>query len=90
MSEEQTVTDELEGDIALVGRTRPDKRICFNSTVMKQLREAIDRAGEEAKCGDHLGHGDTFCAGPTCAGRPRTAKRALGAAAVSVESQHLF
>ena len=48
MSEEQTVTYELEGDIALVGLNRPDKRNCFNPTVMKQLREAIDRAGEEA------------------------------------------
>ncbi len=29
----------------------------------KQLREAIDRAGEEAKCGIIFGHGDNFCAG---------------------------
>ena len=58
MSEEQTVTYELEGDIALVGLNRPDKRNCFNPTVMKQLREAIDRAGEEAKCGIIFGHGD--------------------------------
>ena len=63
MSEEQTVTYELEGDIALVGLNRPDKRNCFNPTVMKQLREAIDRAGEEAKCGIIFGHGDNFCAG---------------------------
>ena len=38
MSEEQTVTYELEGEIALVGLNRPDKRNCFNPTVMKQLR----------------------------------------------------
>ena len=63
MSEEQTVTYELEGEIALVGLNRPDKRNCFNPTVMKQLREAIDRAGEEAKCGIIFGHGDNFCAG---------------------------
>ena len=42
MSEEQTVTYELEGEIALVGLNRPDKRNCFNPTVMRQLREAID------------------------------------------------
>ena len=30
---------------------------------MKQLREAIERAGEEAKCGIIFGHGDNFCAG---------------------------
>ena len=63
MSEEQTVTYELEGEIALVGLNRPDKRNCFNPTVMKQLREAIERAGEEAKCGIIWGHGDNFCAG---------------------------
>src|ERR671937_673879 len=69
MSEEQTVTYELEGEIALVGLNRPDKRNCFNPTVMKQLREAIERAGEEAKCGIIFGHGDNFCAGPPKAGR---------------------
>ena len=39
MSEEQTVTYELDGEIALVGLNRPDKRNCFNPTVMTQLRE---------------------------------------------------
>ena len=63
MSEEQTVTYELDGEIALVGLNRPDKRNCFNPLVMKQLREAIERAGEEAKCGIIFGHGDNFCAG---------------------------
>src|SRR5262245_43901043 len=64
MSEEQTVTYELEGEIALVGLNRPDKRNCFNPTVMRQLREAIDRAGEEAKCGIIFGHS---APGWTCA-----------------------
>jgi len=63
MSEEQTVTYELDGEIALVGLNRPDKRNCFNPTVMQQLRVAIERAGEEAKCGIIFGHGDNFCAG---------------------------
>jgi enoyl-CoA hydratase/carnithine racemase len=63
MSEEQTVTYELEGEVALVGLNRPDKRNCFNPTVMKQLRGAIERAGEEAKCGIIFGHGENFCAG---------------------------
>ncbi len=57
------VTYELEGEIALVGLNRPDKRNCFNPDVMKALREAIERAGEEAKCGIIFGHGDNFCAG---------------------------
>jgi (methylthio)acryloyl-CoA hydratase len=63
MSEQQPVTYELDGEIALVGLNRPDKRNCFNPTVMKKLREAIERAGEEAKCGIIFGHGDNFCAG---------------------------
>src|SRR5262249_19133485 len=63
MSEEQTVTYELEGEIALVGLKRPDKRNCFNPTVKRPLRETNDRAGEEAKCGTILGNGDIFCAG---------------------------
>lgn len=63
MSEQQTVTYELDGEIALVGLNRPDKRNCFNPTVMKQLRKAIERAGEEAKCGIIFGYGDNFCAG---------------------------
>src|SRR5476651_1418754 len=54
MSEENVVTYELEGEIALVG---------FNPDVMKGLRVAIERAGEEAKCGIIFGHGDNFCAG---------------------------
>ena len=63
MSEQRTVTYDLDGEIALVGLNRPDKRNCFNPTIMKQLRNAIERAGEEAKCGIIFGHGDNFCAG---------------------------
>ena len=63
MSEENVVTYQLEGEIALVGLNRPDKRNCFNPDVMKGLRVAIERAGEEAKCGIIFGHGDNFCAG---------------------------
>ena len=63
MSEENIVTYELDGEIALVGLNRPDKRNCFNPDVMKALRVAIERAGEEAKCGIIFGHGDNFCAG---------------------------
>ena len=38
MSEEQVVTYELEGEIALVGLNRPDKRNCFITVGLKQLR----------------------------------------------------
>ena len=63
MSEQQVVTYDLEGEIALVGLNRPDKRNCFNPDVLKALLEAVMRAGEEAKCGIIFGHGDNFCAG---------------------------
>ena len=63
MSEQEMVTYELDGEIALVGLNRPDKRNCFNPTMMQRLREAIERAGEEAKCGIIFGHGDNFSAG---------------------------
>jgi (methylthio)acryloyl-CoA hydratase len=63
MSEEQLVTYELEGEVALVGINRPDKRNCLNPTVMEQLRVAIERAGREAKCGIIFGHGDHFSSG---------------------------
>ena len=63
MSEEKMVTYELDGEIALVGLNRPDKKNCFNPEVSAQLREAILRAGEEAKCGVLYGHGENFCAG---------------------------
>ena len=63
MSEEKMVTYELDGEIALVGLNRPDKKNCFNPEVSAQLRTAILRAGEEAKCGIIFGHGDNFCAG---------------------------
>ena len=43
MSEENMVTYELDGEIALVGLNRPDKKNCFNPTVSAQLREAILR-----------------------------------------------
>src|SRR3974390_1648877 len=64
MSEDETVTYELDGEIALVGLNRPDKRNCFNPTVMQQLRAAVERAGEEAKCGSHFGPGENFLPRP--------------------------
>lgn len=63
MSEENVVTYQLEGDIALIGLNRPDKRNAFDPALQKQLLEAVLRAGEEAKCGILFGHGGNFCAG---------------------------
>ncbi len=63
MSEEKVVTYELQGEIALVGLNRPDKRNALSPELMVQLHEAVVRAGAEAKCGVIFGHGDNFCAG---------------------------
>ena len=60
---EQLVTYELQGDVALIGLDRADKRNAINRTVMTQLREAAFRATEEAKAGVIHGHGDNFSAG---------------------------
>ena len=42
------ITYELEGDIAIIGLNRPDKRNAMNDTVIGLLRHAVIRAGEEA------------------------------------------
>jgi enoyl-CoA hydratase/carnithine racemase len=60
---EQLVTYELQGDVALIGLDRADKRNAINKVVIAQLREAAFRATEEAKAGVIFGHGDNFSAG---------------------------
>ena len=55
MSEEQVVTYELEGEIALVGLNRPDKRNCFNPEVQKGLRDAIAGTLLKAPAGEQPG-----------------------------------
>jgi (methylthio)acryloyl-CoA hydratase len=63
MSEEKVVTYELESEIALIGLNRPDKRNALSPDLMKELRDAAVRAGDEARCGIGFGHGGNFCAG---------------------------
>ena len=63
MREGQVVTYELEGETALIGLNRPDKRNSMSPELQAQLLEAVGRAGEEAKCGVLYGHGENFCAG---------------------------
>ncbi|MEZ5709285.1 MAG: crotonase/enoyl-CoA hydratase family protein [Blastomonas sp.] len=60
---EQYVTYELDGEIALVGIDRADKRNAISTPVMTQLRLAFVRAAEEARAGVLFGHGDNFSAG---------------------------
>ncbi len=57
------VTYELEGDIALIGLNRPAKRNAINDETNRQLRAALTKANDEAKCGVIFGHGGNFSAG---------------------------
>jgi enoyl-CoA hydratase/carnithine racemase len=53
----------LEGDIALVGLKRPDKRNALSDRFIEAIAEAVARAEDEAKAAVIFGHGDHFCAG---------------------------
>ena len=61
------VTFELRGEgeqaVALIGLNRADKRNAINDAVIDALREAVQRAHDEAAVGLLFGHGSNFCAG---------------------------
>ena len=57
------VTYELEGNIALIGINRADKRNAISAGVVVELRRAVIRAGEEASVAVLFGHGTNFSAG---------------------------
>lgn len=57
------ITYELDGQIALIGLNRPDKRNAINDGVIDALRSAVLRAHEEADVAVLFGHGPNFCAG---------------------------
>ncbi len=57
------VSYELDGNIALIGLNRPDKRNAINDALAGELRDAVLRAGEEADAGVLFGHGSNFSAG---------------------------
>ncbi|MDB5406183.1 MAG: putative enoyl-CoA hydratase [Rhodospirillales bacterium] len=60
---ENVVTYELDGDVAIVGLNRPDKRNALSEELQTQLRAAVFRGTEEAKAGVIFGHGGNFSAG---------------------------
>ncbi|MEN9904454.1 MAG: hypothetical protein RLZZ555_1019 [Pseudomonadota bacterium] len=60
---ETLVTYALEGNIALIGLNRPDKRNAINDPLVDELRAAVLRAHEEADVAVLYGHGSNFCAG---------------------------
>jgi enoyl-CoA hydratase/carnithine racemase len=57
------VTYKLEGQIALIGLNRPDKRNAISEEVINGLRSAVQRAHDEADVGILYGHGSNFSAG---------------------------
>ena len=57
------ITYQLEGNVALIGLNRPDKRNAINDPLIDALRDAVLRAHEEADVAVLFGHGSNFCAG---------------------------
>jgi (methylthio)acryloyl-CoA hydratase len=57
------ISYERDGATAIIGLNRPDKRNAINDEVVKQLRDAVIRAGDEADAGVIFGHGVNFSAG---------------------------
>lgn len=60
---ESLVSYALDGNIALIGLNRPDKRNAINDPLVDELRAAVLRAHEEADVAVLHGHGSNFCAG---------------------------
>lgn len=59
----ELVTYELEGNIAIIGLNRANKRNALNDDVLRALGEAVIRAGDDADAGVIFGHGPNFSAG---------------------------
>ena len=57
------VTYQLDGEIALIGINRPEKRNALSTETANQIILAAERAGQEAKAGVIFGHGEHFSAG---------------------------
>ncbi len=57
------ITYELDGEIALIGLNRPEKRNCMNEAMNQEFAKAVARAQDEAKVGILFGHGEHFSAG---------------------------
>ncbi len=57
------ITYELDGPVARIGLNRPDKRNAISDAMVQQLADAVQRAGEEARCGVLFGHGSNFSSG---------------------------
>lgn len=54
---------ELDGDVALIGINRPDKRNALHDRMFAEIGELVEQAGLEAKVAVIHGVGPHFCAG---------------------------
>lgn len=57
------LTYERDGDVALIGFNRPQKRNAISDRVIEALAEAVAQASKEARAAVIFGHGKHFCAG---------------------------
>lgn len=57
------LTYALDGDVALIGLNRPEKRNAISDRFIEAIAETVARADREAKAAVLYGHGDHFCAG---------------------------
>ncbi|WP_238364724.1 crotonase/enoyl-CoA hydratase family protein [Mesobacterium pallidum] len=57
------LTQELRGDVAVIGLNRPEKRNAISDRFVEELATAIRWAEDTAKAGVIYGHGPHFCAG---------------------------
>lgn len=60
---QEEITLEIDGEIALVGINRPEKRNALHSAMFVGIGEALETAGLEAKAAVIYGVGDHFSAG---------------------------
>ncbi|QDL92796.1 crotonase/enoyl-CoA hydratase family protein [Paroceanicella profunda] len=60
---EEFLTYELDGDIALIGLNRPEKRNAISDTFVEAIASVALRAEADAKAAVLFGHGQHFCAG---------------------------
>jgi enoyl-CoA hydratase/carnithine racemase len=60
---EALISYSMNGDIAMIGLNRPEKRNAISDAVVNQLSGMIERAENEAKAAVLYGHGKHFCSG---------------------------
>ena len=57
------VTYRTEGDVAIIGLNRPEKRNAISDRFVEMINDAVLRAQDECRAGVIHGHGPHFCAG---------------------------